>query len=41
MLFVVCHEIIPESRRRGNDVFGLAGLVAGFAGMVMMGQMLS
>ena len=41
MLFVVCHEIIPESRRRGNEALGMAGLVAGFAGMTVMGQVLA
>lgn len=41
MLFVVCHEIIPESRRRGNASLGVTGLVAGFAGMAVMGHVLS
>lgn len=41
MLFVVCHEIIPESRRRGNEILGVTGLVAGFAGMAVMGRVLS
>lgn len=41
MLFVVCHEIIPESRRRGNEMLGMTGVVAGFAGMAVMGHLLS
>lgn len=41
MLFVVCHEIIPESRRRGNELLGKTGLVAGFVGMAVMGRVLS
>lgn len=36
MLFVVSHEIIPESHRRGRETLATAGLVAGFATMMML-----
>lgn len=36
MLFVVSHEIIPESHRRGHETLATAGLVAGFAIMMVL-----
>lgn len=36
MLFVVSHEIIPESHRRGHETLATAGLVAGFAVMMVL-----
>jgi ZIP family zinc transporter len=33
MLFVVSHEIIPESHRQGHEKFATAGLMAGFVQM--------
>lgn len=36
MLFVVSHEIIPESHRRGHETLATAGLVAGFALMMVL-----
>lgn len=40
MLFVVSHEIIPESHRRGNETLATGGLVAGFIGMMLMDTLL-
>ncbi|AUL99286.1 ZIP family metal transporter [Rhodocyclaceae bacterium] len=40
MLFVVSHEIIPESHRRGHETLATAGLVVGFVGMLLMDNML-
>ncbi|ANQ84094.1 putative cation transporter protein [Azoarcus olearius] len=40
MLFVVSHEIIPESHRRGHETLATAGLVAGFIAMLMMDRLL-
>jgi ZIP family zinc transporter len=34
MIFVVSHEIVPETHRRGHQTHATLGLVAGF--MVMM-----
>ena len=36
MLFVVSHEIIPESHRRGHERFATAGLIAGFVVMMFL-----
>ncbi len=40
MLFVVSHEIIPESHRKGHETFASAGLVLGFITMMMFDTML-
>lgn len=36
MLFVVSHEIIPESHRKGHEVFATSGLIIGFVVMMML-----
>ncbi len=36
MLFVVSHEIIPESHRNGHETDATIGLLAGFVAMLMM-----
>ncbi|SNR89629.1 zinc transporter, ZIP family [Methylobacillus rhizosphaerae] len=36
MLFVVSHEIIPESHRKGHEVFATSGLIIGFVLMMML-----
>lgn len=36
MLFVVSHEIIPESHRKGHEVFATSGLMIGFVLMMML-----
>ncbi|NMG68006.1 ZIP family metal transporter [Azoarcus indigens] len=36
MLFVVSHEIIPESHRQGHERFATAGLVCGFVLMMIL-----
>ncbi|MCB5191164.1 ZIP family metal transporter [Methylobacillus arboreus] len=36
MLFVVSHEIIPESHRKGHEVFATSGLIVGFVLMMML-----
>lgn len=41
MLFVVSHEIIPESHRRGHETLATAGLMAGFVGMMLMDGLLA
>ena len=41
MLFVVSHEIIPESHRRGHETLATGGLVAGFVGMMLMDTLLA
>lgn len=40
MLFVVSHEIIPESHRRGHETLATAGLVGGFVAMMLMDGLL-
>ena len=40
MLFVVSHEIIPESHRRGHETLATGGLMVGFVLMMMMDTML-
>ena len=34
MLYVVSHEIIPESHRKGHERHATAGLIAGFILMI-------
>ncbi len=41
MLFVVSHEIIPESHRRGHETLATGGLVAGFVAMMLMDTLLA
>lgn len=41
MLFVVSHEIIPESRRRGHETLATAGSIGGFAAMMLMDRVLA
>jgi len=41
MLFVVSHEIIPESHRRGHETLATGGLVAGFLAMMLMDTLLA
>lgn len=36
MLFVISHEIIPESHRRGHESQATMGLIAGFVVMMML-----
>jgi len=36
MLFVISHEIIPESHRKGHEAFATAGLIVGFVLMMML-----
>ena len=36
MLFVVSHEIVPETHRHGNEDPATVGLVLGFAGMILL-----
>jgi ZIP family zinc transporter len=36
MLFVVSHEIIPETHRRGHQLFATIGLMIGFAVMLVL-----
>ncbi len=36
MLFVVSHEIIPESHRKGHEVHATSGLIIGFILMMML-----
>ena len=40
MLFVVSHEIIPESHRRGHETLATAGLILGFVLMMLMDTLL-
>ncbi len=40
MLFVVSHEIIPESHRRGHETLATAGLIGGFVVMMMLDTVL-
>lgn len=40
MLFVVSHEIIPETHRNGFEVEATSGLVLGFVAMLVMGAAL-
>lgn len=36
MLFVISHEIIPESHRKGHEAFATAGLMTGFVLMMVL-----
>lgn len=36
MLFVISHEIIPESHRKGHERFATGGLIVGFVLMMML-----
>ena len=36
MLFVISHEIIPESHRKGHEVFATCGLMIGFVLMMLL-----
>ena len=36
MLFVVSHEIIPESHRKGHEIFATSGLIIGVVLMMML-----
>jgi ZIP family zinc transporter len=36
MLFVVSHEIIPESHRQGHEHFATGGLMVGFVLMMLL-----
>lgn len=40
MLFVVSHEIIPESHRRGHETLATGGLIVGFVVMMVMDTVL-
>lgn len=40
MLFVVSHEIIPESHRRGHETLATGGLIVGFVAMMLMDTLL-
>lgn len=40
MLFVVSHEIIPESHRRGHETLATAGLMLGFVIMMLLNTLL-
>ena len=41
MLFVISHEILPETHRHGNEDPATFGLVLGFAAMVVLDAVLS
>jgi zinc transporter, ZIP family len=41
MLFVVSHEIIPESHRQGHEKFATTGLMLGFVLMMLLDTALS
>lgn len=36
MLFVISHEIIPESHRKGHEAFATCGLMLGFVLMMVL-----
>ncbi len=36
MLFVISHEIVPESHRKGHEAYATAGLIVGFVLMMML-----
>ena len=36
MLFVISHEIIPESHRQGHETYATAGLMVGFVTMMLL-----
>lgn len=41
MLFVISHEIIPESHRRGHETLATGGLMVGFVMMMLMDTLLA
>lgn len=41
MVFVVSHEIVPETHRHGYENTATAGLVLGFAGMILLDSVLT
>ena len=41
MLFVISHQIIPESRRKGREAYVPGGLMLGFVIMMLLGTALS
>jgi ZIP family zinc transporter len=41
MLFVISHEIIPETHRNGNERVATAGLLAGFVVMMLSDTILA
>ncbi|TVT56205.1 MAG: ZIP family metal transporter [Azoarcus sp. PHD] len=41
MLFVVSHEIIPESHRKGHETLATSGLMTGFVAMMLMDTLLT
>jgi ZIP family zinc transporter len=41
MIFVVSHEIIPESHRKGHEQHATMGLIGGFVLMMMLDTALS
>jgi ZIP family zinc transporter len=36
MLFVISHQIIPESHRKGHESFATTGLMLGFVLMMLL-----
>jgi ZIP family zinc transporter len=36
MLFVISHEVIPESHRQGHEAFATGGLILGFVVMMVL-----
>ena len=36
MLFVISHEIIPESHRQGHEAYATGGLMVGFVTMMLL-----
>ena len=36
MLFVISHEIIPESHRKGHEIYATCGLMLGFVLMMLL-----
>jgi ZIP family zinc transporter len=41
MVFVVSHEIVPETHRHGYENTATSGLVLGFAGMILLDSLLA
>lgn len=41
MLFVVSHEIIPDSHRKGHETLATSGLMTGFVAMMLMDTLLA
>lgn len=40
MIFVVSHEVIPETHRNGNQTYATLGLMGGFAAMLLLDTLL-